>query len=369
MGRGRFDQVGVDVEAGRYTLHAGASKRVFDGYQAVYVEGRDDEEDERLAVLPELTDGEALTLADLVSEQHFTQPPPRNTEASLIKELEEHGIGRPSTYAPTLSTIRDRGYVEIQDRRLFPQESAFRVTDMLVEHFPNIVDYDFTAKMEEELDDVARGEHEWVPMVRDFYGPFAARVSEGKEKIEKQIEVTDIPCPLTGDKGDMLVKRFGRNGWFLGCQGYPECKYTQPIPGEEGEEPQLDGVGETCPLCGQGTLTAKRGRFGPFVGCDRYPDCRSIKKDAVPDERFGTCPQCGQGTVVAKRSRRGRTFWGCDRYPECDYATWTRPGTEAAAGDGGASSRGGTRGARGAANGSGRPRRPRAGQRSAPRSA
>ncbi len=369
MAPARFDQVGVDVEAGRYTLHAGASKRVFDGYQAVYVEGRDDEEDERLAVLPELTDGEALTLADLVSEQHFTQPPPRYTEASLIKELEEHGIGRPSTYAPTLSTIRDRGYVEIQDRRLFPQESAFRVTDMLVEHFPNIVDYDFTAKMEEELDDVARGEHEWVPMVRDFYGPFAARVSEGKEKIEKQVEVTDIPCPLTGDKGDMLVKRFGRNGWFLGCQGYPECKYTQPIPGEEGEEPQLDGVGETCPLCGQGTLTAKRGRFGPFVGCDRYPDCRYIKKDAVPDERFGTCPQCGQGTVVAKRSRRGRTFWGCDRYPECDYATWTRPGTEAAAGDGGASSRGGTRGARGAANGSGRPRRPRAGQRSAPRSA
>jgi DNA topoisomerase-1 len=369
MAPARFDQVGVDVEAGRYTLHAGASKRVFDGYQAVYVEGRDDEEDERLAVLPELTDGEALTLADLVSEQHFTQPPPRYTEASLIKELEEHGIGRPSTYAPTLSTIRDRGYVEIQDRRLFPQESAFRVTDMLVEHFPNIVDYDFTAKMEEELDDVARGEHEWVPMVRDFYGPFAARVSEGKEKIEKQVEVTDIPCPLTGDKGDMLVKRFGRNGWFLGCQGYPECKYTQPIPGEEGEEPQLDGVGETCPLCGQGTLTAKRGRFGPFVGCDRYPDCRYIKKDAVPDERFGTCPQCAQGTVVAKRSRRGRTFWGCDRYPECDYATWTRPGTEAAAGDGAASSRGGTRGARGAANGSGRPRRPRAGQRSAPRSA
>ncbi|MEO8509857.1 MAG: type I DNA topoisomerase [Chloroflexota bacterium] len=328
MAPARFDQVGVDVEAGRYTLHVGASKRIFDGYQAVYVEGRDEEEDERLAILPELTDGEPLGLNDLESEQHFTQPPPRFTEASLIKELEEHGIGRPSTYAPTVSTIRDRGYVEVKERRLFPQESAFRVTDMLVEHFPNIVDYEFTAKMEGELDDVARGEHEWIPMVRDFYGPFAAKVIEGKATIEKQIEVTDIPCPLTGDKGDMLIKRFGRNGWFLGCAGYPECKYTQPLPGEEGDESQLEGVGETCPQCGEGKLAAKRGRFGPFVGCDRYPDCRYIKKDGPPPEQFGTCPQCNQGTVVSKRTRRGRTFYACDRYPDCDYATSHRPGTE-----------------------------------------
>ena len=366
MAPARFDQVGVDVEAGRYLLHAGASKRIFDGYQAVYVEGRDEEEDERLAVLPELVDGEPLTLADLEAEQHFTQPPPRYTEASLIKTLEEHGIGRPSTYAPTVSTIRDRGYVDVKERRLVPEESAFRVTDMLVEHFPNIVDYDFTARMEEELDDVARGEHEWVPMVRDFYGPFAERVSAGKEKIEKQVEVTDIPCPLTGEKGDMLVKRFGRNGWFLGCAGYPECKYTQPLPGEEGDEPQLEGVGETCPLCGEGTLAAKRGRFGPFVGCDRYPECRYIKKDAAPDERFGTCPQCNQGTVVAKRSRRGRTFWGCDRYPDCDYATWTKPGTDGAAA-GGAGSRDGQVSRR-AGNATGRGRRKRSTQRTAPRS-
>ncbi len=330
----RFDQVGVDVTAGRYTLHAGARKRIFDGYQAVYVEGRDDEEDERLTVLPELTDGEPLDLVDLASEQHFTQPPPRFTEATLIRALEEHGIGRPSTYAPTLDTIRQRGYTTVKDRRLFPEESAFRVTDLLKEHFPEIVDLDFTARMEDDLDDVARGEQAWVPMVREFWVPFSAKVSEGREKIAKQVEVTDIPCPLTGDKGDLLVKRFGRNGWFLGCAGYPECKYTQPLPGEEPEvPPDLPGVGEACPLCGQGTLVAKRGRYGPFVGCDRYPDCRYIKKDAQPAaERFGTCPKCGQGTVVTKRARRGRRpFWGCDRYPDCDYATWTRP---AAAGDG-----------------------------------
>jgi DNA topoisomerase-1 len=198
------------------------------------------------------------------------------------------------------------------------------VTDLLVEHFPEVVDVDFTARMEEQLDDVARGTHEWVPMVRDFWGPFSVKVSEGREKIAKQVELTDIVCPVSGH---LMVKRFGRNGWFLGCSGYPECKHTMPLPGEEEATPDLPGVGEQCPLCGQGTLVAKRGRYGPFVGCDRYPDCRFIKKDGQPaNERFGTCPQCGQGTVVTKRARRGRRpFWGCDRYPDCDYATWTRP--------------------------------------------
>ncbi|MEO6578421.1 MAG: type I DNA topoisomerase, partial [Candidatus Limnocylindria bacterium] len=317
MAPARFDQVGVDVGAGRYTLHAGTSKRVFDGYQAVYVEGQDDEQDERLAVLPELAEDGLVRLEGLAKEQHFTQPPPRFTEASLIKALEEHGIGRPSTYAPTVGTIRERGYVTITDRRIFPEESAFRVIDLLKEHFPDIVDYEFTARMEEHLDDVASGNQEWVPMVREFYTPFAAAVSEGKEKIVKQVEVTDIPCPLTGDKGDMLLKRFGRNGWFLGCAAYPECKYTQPLPGEEPEALDMPGVGEACPQCGEGHLAAKRGRFGPFVGCDRYPDCKYIKKNAAPaSERFGTCPQCGEGTVTTKRSRRGRSFWGCDRYPD-----------------------------------------------------
>ncbi|HEY7526556.1 MAG TPA: type I DNA topoisomerase [Candidatus Limnocylindria bacterium] len=340
MAPARFDQVGVDVSAGRYTLHAGARKRIFDGYQALYVEGRDDEEDERLTILPDLADGEPLDLLGVSSEQHFTQPPPRFTEATLIRALEERGIGRPSTYAPTIETIRQRGYVAIKDRRLFPEESAFRVTDLLVEHFPEIVDLDFTARMEDQLDDVARGEHEWVPMVREFWVPFSAKVIEGKEKIAKQVEVTQIPCPLTGDKGDMLVKRFGRNGWFLGCQGYPECKYTQPLPGEEPEEtPELPGVGEVCPLCNQGHLVAKRGRFGPFVGCDRYPECKYIKKNAPPpSEQFGICPQCGLGTVVTKRARRGRRpFWGCDRYPDCEYATWTRPASGEAPATGGAS--------------------------------
>ena len=331
MAPARFDQVGVDVAAGRYTLHAGAAKRVFDGYQAVYIEGRDDEEDERLSVLPDLTQGESLDLQSLASEQHFTQPPPRYTEATLIKALEEHGIGRPSTYAPTMETIRKRGYVSVEDRRLHPTESADRVTDLLVEHFPEVVDLDFTARMEEQLDDVARGTHAWVPMVRGFWEPFNEKLVEGRTKIAKQVELTDIVCPVSGD---FMVKRFGRNGWFLGCSAYPECKHTMPLPGEEPETPpDMPGVGEVCPLCGEGHLVARRGRYGPFVGCDRYPDCRYIKKDATaPSEQFGTCPKCGLGTVVTKRSRRGgRPFWGCNRYPECDYSTWTRPGAVPAA--------------------------------------
>jgi DNA topoisomerase I len=359
MAPARFDQVSVDIGAGRYTLHAGAAKRIFDGYQAVYIEGRDDEEDERLSVLPDLVEGEPLDLAALNTEQHFTQPPPRYTEASLIKALEEHGIGRPSTYAPTMETIRKRGYVTVEERRLHPTESAERVTDLLVENFPEVVDVDFTARMEDQLDDVARGDQAWVPMVRGFWDPFSVKLAEGRANIPKQVEVTDIVCPVSGD---LMVKRFGRNGWFLGCSGYPECKFTMPLPGEEPEAaPELPGVGEVCPLCGEGHLVAKRGRYGPFVGCDRYPDCRYIKKEAAPAaERFGTCPKCGIGTVVTKRARRGRRpFWGCDRYPECDYSTGTRPeaasvGGEAAPGADGAGPNGmaavdGVNGANGAA--------------------
>ena len=324
MSPARFDQVGVDVSAGRYTMHAGARKRVFDGYQAVYIEGRDDEEDERLTVLPDLRPHEPLDLASLTSEQHFTQPPPRYTEATLIKALEEHGIGRPSTYAPTIETIRQRGYVAIKERRLSPEEPAFKVTDLLVEHFPEVVDLEFTARMEEQLDEVAAGRQEWVPMVRSFWEPFSAKVVEGRSKIAKQVEMTDIDCPVSGHK---MMKRYGRNGWFLGCSAYPECKHTMPLPGEEPViPPDMPGVGEKCPACGEGTLSARTGRFGPFVGCDRYPECKHIVRQERAAERFGTCPKCEQGTVVTKHARRGRRpFWGCDRYPECDYTSSTRP--------------------------------------------
>ena len=330
-----FDVVSVEIEAGRYGLRAGASRRIFEGYQAVYVEGRDDEEEAEPSVLPDLREAEPLDLVDLTSTQHFTQPPPRYTEASLIKALEERGIGRPSTYAPTIETIQQRGYVSLKERRLVPEEAAYRVNDLLVEHFPAVVDYDFTARMEEQLDEVANGDRPWVPIVRDFYTPFARQIDEGRTGIAKQVEVTDIMCPQTNQP---MVKRFGRSGWFLGCSGYPECKVTMPLPGED-PEVEMEGVGELCPQCGEGHLTVRRGRFGPFLACDRYPDCRYIKRDTPASESFGVCAQCGQGTVITKRSRRGRMFWGCDRYPACHFATWTPPGgpaSDGARGDGAA---------------------------------
>ena len=325
MSPARFDVLAIEIAAGRYTLHAGASKRVFDGYQAVYVEGRDDEDEDRQGVLPELREGDTLLLRDVKSEQHFTQPPPRYTEASLIKALEERGIGRPSTYAPTISTIQERGYVSLKERRLVPEEPAYRVNDLLVEHFPEVVDYAFTARLEEQLDEVASGQRRWVPVVRDFYTPFAHQVDEGRASIPKQVEWTDVICPQSGDR---MIKRLGRNGWFLGCSGYPACRFTMPVPGEQ-PEVDLPGVGEACPECGEGHLVARHGRRGPFAACDRYPDCRYVKKDDAPREVLGACPQCGEGHIVAKRTRRGKTFWGCDRYPACDWATWTRPGPAA----------------------------------------
>ncbi|HEX9739073.1 MAG TPA: type I DNA topoisomerase [Candidatus Limnocylindria bacterium] len=343
MAAALFDQVGVDVEAGRYLLHAGTRRRVFDGYQAVYIEGRDEEDDEAATRLPELAVGEALDLVDLSAEQHFTEPPPRYSEATLIRALEEHGIGRPSTYAPTMEVIRARGYVTLADRRLRPTEEAFLLTDLLTGHFADVVDPAFTARMESQLDEVAGGRREWVPMVRAFWEPFAEQVERGKVAIPKQVEETDIICPISGHP---MLKRLGRNGWFLGCSGYPECKHTMPLPGETDPAMDLPGVGETCPECGEGTLTPKRGKFGPFVACSRYPDCRYVHRPAAatggdtdpahpaPDLPGAgeTCPECGQGTLAPKRGRYG-PFLGCSRYPDCRYihraasATKPRPGT------------------------------------------
>ncbi|HET9497022.1 MAG TPA: DNA topoisomerase, partial [Candidatus Limnocylindria bacterium] len=321
-----FDQVGVDVEAGRYVLHAGARKRIFDGYQAVYIEGRDEEEDPAALKLPELAVGETLELVEVVSDQHFTEPPPRFSEATLIKALEEHGIGRPSTYAPTMEVIRARGYVELRDRRLHPTEEAFLLTDMLTGHFADVVDPEFTARMETQLDEVAGGRREWVPMVRDFWVPFEELVRRGKEEIPKNVEETDIICPVSGHP---MLKRLGKNGWFLGCSGYPECKHTMPLPGESDPALDLPGAGETCPECGEGTLTGKRSRFGPFLGCSRYPECKYIHRpepdpataDGAAAELEGVgeaCPECGQGTLAAKRGRFG-PFVGCNRYPDCKF--------------------------------------------------
>ena len=333
MADARFNQVGVDIEAtsdgGTYGLRATGQTLLFDGFIRVYTEGRDDAVDEDAeARLPDLTPEQVLRMLEVLPEQHFTQPPPRYTEASLVKTLEELGIGRPSTYASIISTIQDRGYVRLEDRRFVPEDVGFVVTDGLVQHFADILDVNFTAQMEEELDEIAEGQVRRAKVLQDFYDPFEHALERAEEKFERYVEDLDEECPKCIEEGrtppGRLQKRLGRYGFFIGCSRVADedggCKYIRNLNGDERPEPEL--LDETCPVCGR-QLARKVGRFGPFVGCSGYPDCTYIKKD--PPKSTGiTCPQCNQGEIVEKRTRYGLMF-GCDRYPECDFAVGNPP--------------------------------------------
>jgi DNA topoisomerase I len=286
-----MDTLAVDITAGPYLLRATGSRVKFPGFLRVYLEGRDsDEEETPEGWLPELTAGEALRLLGLDPQQHFTQPPPRYTEATLVRALEERGIGRPSTYAPIIETIKHRGYVELEDRRLYPTDLGILVNALLVEHFPNVVDVEFTARMEENLDKVEEGAEDWVGLLAGFYGPFSDELSKAEQEIQ-EVEMTPEeigePCPRCGKP---LVKRRGRYGEFIACSGYPECSYTRPV-----------GIGVRCPLDG-GEVVERRTRKGRvFYGCANYPNCTYVTWDR-PTGRM--CPTCGS-MLVAKRARRG----------------------------------------------------------------
>jgi DNA topoisomerase-1 len=326
----RIETTSVELVAGPYGLRASASRTLFDGFTRVYTEGRDDAaDDEAEASLPALAEGDRTSVVDVDAGQHFTEPPPRYSEATLIKALEERGIGRPSTYAATISTIVDRGYVTVVEKRLQPTEVAGIVTDLLVDHFTEFVDMEFTARMEERLDEVARGERAWVPLLREFYDPLRTLVDEKRRELKRAdftTEATDEVC----SEGHPMVIRLGRNGRFLACSLYPEHKESRPLPGEEPEAITAEGVGETCPECKEGTLVAKRGRFGVFAGCSRYPDCTYIHRTGPPPPPplpfEVTCPTCGEGHLVARRARRtGNVFFGCSKYPKCSYTTNFEP--------------------------------------------
>jgi DNA topoisomerase-1 len=324
-----MDRVSVDIaatagDAPSYLLRATGQTVKFDGFRRVYFEGRDDGRDEDAeSILPELVEGQDLRLVQVGPEQHITQPPPRYTEATLVKTLEELGIGRPSTYAPTLSTLMDREYVRLEDRRFFPEDVGIVVTDLLVEHFPDILDYQFTARMEEELDDIAEGKLTWTQVLDEFYGPFERLLEKKEDEIERPEEETGELCPRCPEEGrepGKLVIKLGRAGRFIGCKNYPDCTYTREVDGEERPEPEL--LDEKCPECGR-QLMERVGRFGPFIGCSGYPDCKYTRNQ---EKGLGiTCPQCGEGELVVKRTRRGRTFYGCNRYPDCDFAVWQKP--------------------------------------------
>jgi DNA topoisomerase I len=331
MTEARFDQVSVDIEArtddpgaALYLLRATGQTMVFDGFRRVYFEGRDDAPDEDAeARLPRLSADQALRLIEVIPEQHFTQPPPRYSEASLVKALEEKGIGRPSTYASIISTIIDREYVRLESRRFYPEDVGMVVSDLLVEHFPDIVDVGFTARMEDELDDIAEGKLGWVQVLDEFYGPFERLLEKKQDEIERPEEELDELCPRCPEEGrepGRLVVKLGRRGKFVGCKNWPDCTYTRDLDGQTRPEPEL--LDEPCPLCGR-SLQRRVGRFGPFVGCSGYPECRYIKKE-LQSTGVG-CPKCGQGEIVVRRSRKGKVFYGCNRYPDCDFTVWQRP--------------------------------------------
>ncbi|MBI4261873.1 MAG: topoisomerase DNA-binding C4 zinc finger domain-containing protein, partial [Actinobacteria bacterium] len=230
---------------------------------------------------------------------------------------------RPSTYAPTISTIQDRGYVERVDKRLKATEIGTIVNDLLVKHFPEIVDVGFTARMEDELDDIAEGKLRWVEVLDGFYGPFERLLEKKEGEIERPEEELDELCPKCPEEGrepGRLVIKLGRRGKFVGCRNWPECDYTRDVDGQARPEPEV--LDEMCPECGR-PLTRRHGRYGPFVGCSGYPECRYIKKE---QKSTGVaCPKCGEGELLVRRSRKGKVFYGCSRYPSCDFTVWQRP--------------------------------------------
>jgi DNA topoisomerase-1 len=324
------------ITAGPYGLKAKGSRLLFAGF-CVVNGGRGNAAEmggENGEVLPPLTVGEALRFLQAKPEQHFTEPPARYTEATLIKELEEKGIGRPSTYAPTLNTLLERGYVSKEGRALLPEDLGRVVNGLLVGNFEEIVDVNFTAKMEEDLDSVATGEKKWVPLLRDFYTPFAQKLIEKEEVLKKAdftvLGKTQEKCP---ECGGFLVKKLGKYGTFLSCENFPQCKFGKPLEGGSGkdeggskgnagidvDQKQLE---DKCPQDG-GELVLKVGRFGKFIACKNYPQCKFTKP--YLDKIGMKCPRCGEGEVIVKRGKFKKNFFGCSRYPQCKWATAQDP--------------------------------------------
>ncbi|MCL4525900.1 MAG: type I DNA topoisomerase [Gammaproteobacteria bacterium] len=322
MAPARLDLVAVDMDAGtHWTLRANGSTVTFPGFMAVYQEGKDDgDEDESNRILPPLDAGDEPQVLGIDPEQHFTEPPPRYSDATLVKTLEAHGIGRPSTYASIIQTLQNREYVAVEQRRFHPTDLGRVVGRFLTNHFERYVDYGFTASMEDELDAVSRGEKQWQPVLSAFWSPFRALLDEkaNVSRAEATSEALEEACPQCGKP---LFLRLGRHGRFVACSGYPECNYTRPVDGpREPAEP----VGRDCPDCGK-PLVYKTGRYGRFISCSGYPECKHIEPLTQPKSSGVTCPQCGEGELVEKRSRYGKVFYSCNTYPKCTYAVWGPP--------------------------------------------
>lgn len=322
-----FDLTTASIAAGPLTFRVTGSVMKFEGFLKIYGYAKDDEaeakngdKDDAGRELPSLQKGDLLRLEKLTPRQHFTQPPPAFNEASLIKELEEQGIGRPSTYAETVTTIQKRKYVELQDAKFRPTLLGRIIAALLVDSFPKLLNTRFTADMESSLDLVEEGQASWTETLSNFYGSFRSALQDarkGMKNVKREGIVTSEVCP---ECGRLLRLRSGRYGLFLGCSGYPECEYTRNISEAAAETKEPILTEETCKTCGA-QMVIREGRTGPFLSCSRYPEC----KTARPLGTGVACPKCGKGELVQRRSKKGKTFYSCNRYPECEYSLWNKP--------------------------------------------
>lgn len=321
MSPARLEQTTFIIEdpAKDFEVRTSGTVVKFDGFLVLYTESKDEIEDEEGGLLPGLKTGQGLKLISIKPTQHFTQPPPRYTEATLVKTLEEKGIGRPSTYAAILSTIQDRKYAQKTEGRFSPTELGIVVNDLLVDKFPELIDLGFTAKMEEELDLIADGKMGWVKVMNDFYKPFSKDLSEAANT-PGNARPADIPTDVTCEKCGMpMIIKWGRHGRFMACSGYPACRNTRPLEGDGPEAKPQEPSDEKCPACGAEMLI-KSGRFGKFLACSKYPECKTTKAISTGVK----CPE-DDGDLVERRTKRGRSFWSCSKYPDCKFATWFKP--------------------------------------------
>lgn len=320
-----INTVSVDLTCQNHSFRATGSTIAHPGFMQVYQESSDDktiEEEEK--TLPPLKEGDKVTLQMVVPEQHFTEPPPRYSEASLVKALEEYGIGRPSTYATIISTLLQREYVTLEKKRFHPTDVGRIVSHFLCRYFTRYVDYDFTANLEDSLDEISRGEKQWIPVLHEFWQTFKQQVTQVNENVKRKDvtqEELNESCPQCGK---VLVTRLGKLGRFIGCSGYPECDYTRNLQADEATQPEPELVDRNCPECNS-PLVIKNGRYGKFIGCSHYPKCKYIEPLEKPKDTHIHCPECQSNTLVERKSRYGKIFYSCANYPKCTYAVWNEP--------------------------------------------
>lgn len=321
-----LDTVAIDLSCGEGNLfRANGSTIVFHGFLTVYEEGRDDsDENSENVLLPSLEVGNKVQLDCITPNQHFTEPPPRYSEATLVKALEEYDIGRPSTYATIIHTLQQREYVVVEKKRFIPTDVGRIVAKFLTNHFTRYVDYQFTAQLEDTLDAIARGEKSWIPVLVEFWQPFIQQIHLIDEQVQRKdvtTEVLDQACPKCQKP---LSIRLGKRGRFIGCTGYPECDYTQDLSQDASTNAPEVIENRTCPEC-NGPLHIKTGRYGRFIGCSNYPQCKHMEPLEKPKETNVQCPKCQSANILTRKSRKGKIFYSCASYPKCDYALWNEP--------------------------------------------